>query len=126
MKHTYKLIETIIYKEARIHNKQKGEIKKSLVLDCFSLACVPFSLLSRLAELLQKVCLHPISKLTFKRIVFPNSTYDQNKYCMLLAVTLMVARPKFVVVWYFLQAILSSGLPRRLAYLYKLFRCGSA
>ena len=33
-----------------------------------------------------------------KRIIFPNSTYDQNKYCMLLTVTLLVARTKFVVV----------------------------
>ena len=33
-----------------------------------------------------------------KRIIFPNSTYDQNKYCMLLTVTLLVAWTKFVVV----------------------------
>ena len=105
MKHTYQLIEIIICKMARIHNKQKGEIKKSLLLDCFSPACVPFSLLSRLAKSLQKVCLHLISKLTIKQIIFPNSTHDQNKYnCMLLAVTLLVARPKFVVVLILLAA----------------------
>ena len=33
-----------------------------------------------------------------KHIIFPNSTYDQSKYCMLLTVTLLVARPKIVVV----------------------------
>ena len=98
MKDTYQLIETIISKEARLQNKQNRETKKSLVLDCFSLACVPFSLLSRLADSLHNVSLQLISKLTMKRIIFPNSTYDQNKYCVLLTVTLLVVQPKFVVV----------------------------
>ena len=91
MKNTYELIETIISKEARIQNKQKGEIKRSLGLDCLSPACVPFSLISRFAESLRKVSFQLISKLTMKHIIFPNSTYDQNKYCMLLTVTLLVA-----------------------------------
>ena len=79
-----------------------------------------FALLSRLDKSLHKVSLQVISKLTMQRFIFPNSTYDQNKYCTLLTVILLVARPKFVVV---LQAILSGGLPRRLPQIVLLWVC---
>ena len=56
-------------------------------------------------------------------IIFPNSTYDQNKNCILLTATLLVARPKFVVILILLQAILSGGLPCRLPQIVSLWVC---
>ena len=79
MKHTYDLIEAIISKEVRVQNEKKKKRNKEIVNIRKPLPCVPFSLLSRLAQLRQKVFLQPIRKLTMKRIIFANSRYHQNK-----------------------------------------------
>ena len=80
MKHTYKLIEAIISKEARVQNKEKGEINRSLILESFSRVFLFLCFPDKLSHV--KVSLQLISKLTMKRIIFPNSTYHQNKYCV--------------------------------------------
>ena len=97
MKHTYKLIEAIISKEARVQNKEKGEINRSLILESFSRVFLFLCFPDELHESRHKVSLQFIRKLTMKRIIFPNSTYHRKKYCMLLTVIFLVIWPKFVV-----------------------------
>ena len=78
MKHTYELIEAIISKEARVQKKEKGEINRSLILESFSCVFLFLCFPDKLSRV-TKNSLQLLSKLTMKRIIFPNSTYDQDK-----------------------------------------------
>ena len=88
MKHTYKLKETIISKEARVQNKAKEEINRSFVLESFSrvflFLCFPVTSQSFFAA--------------HNRIIFANSTYHENKEHMPLTFTLLVAWSTLVLV----------------------------
>ena len=78
MKHTYQLIDAIIFKDARVKKHEKEEINRSLVLESFSRVFL-FLFLSRLNESFHKVSFQLISKLTIKGAISPNSMYHQNK-----------------------------------------------
>ena len=56
MKHTYELIEAIISKEARVQNKEKGEINRSLILESFSRVFLFLCFPDKLSRVIKILC----------------------------------------------------------------------
>ena len=73
MRHTYKLIKSIISKEEQNRNRQIFSFGKLLLF-------VPFSLLSRLDESCPNVSLHLKNKLIMNRIIFLTPRTHRQKF----------------------------------------------